>query len=115
LDQAAAHGERLLVALNSDASVRRLKGPSRPVQDEQARARVMGSMRMVDLVLIFEDDTPVGLIHAIKPDVLVKGADYTEDQVAGGDYVRSYGGKVALIPLVPDRSTSALVQRARAS
>jgi D-beta-D-heptose 7-phosphate kinase / D-beta-D-heptose 1-phosphate adenosyltransferase len=115
LDQAAAQGGRLLVALNSDASVRRLKGPSRPVQDELARARVMGSIRMVDLVLIFEEDTPLGLIHAIKPDVLVKGADYSEDQVVGGDYVKSYGGKVALVPLVPDRSTSALVQRARAS
>lgn len=115
LDRAAAEGDRLIVALNSDLSVRRLKGINRPVQDEQARARVIGSLRMVDLVLVFDENTPLNLIHALKPDILVKGADYTEDQVIGGDYVKSYGGKVALVPLVPNRSTTALVQRARAS
>jgi D-beta-D-heptose 7-phosphate kinase/D-beta-D-heptose 1-phosphate adenosyltransferase len=113
LDRAAREGNRLVVAINSDASVKRLKGPTRPVQDEQARARVIGSLRMVDLVLIFEEDTPYRLIQAVKPDVLVKGADYSEEQVVGGHFVKSYGGKVVLVPLVPNRSTSNLVLRAR--
>lgn len=113
LDLAAAEGDRLIVALNSDASVRRLKGPSRPVQDEGARARVIGSLRPVDLVVTFDEDTPRNVIEAIKPDVLVKGADYTEDQVVGGDFVKTYGGRVVLIPLVPDKSTTALVTRMR--
>jgi D-beta-D-heptose 7-phosphate kinase/D-beta-D-heptose 1-phosphate adenosyltransferase len=115
LDRAAAQGDRLIVALNSDSSVRRLKGMNRPVQDQQARARVIGSLRVVDLVLIFEEDTPLNLIQTIRPDVLVKGADYTEDQVVGAGFVKSYGGRIALIPLVPNSSTTALVQRARAS
>lgn len=113
LDLAAAEGERLIVALNSDASVRRLKGPSRPVQDEEARARVIGSLRTVDLVIIFHEDTPLKAIEKLAPDVLVKGADYTENQVVGGEHVKSYGGRIVLVPIVPDRSTSALVKKVR--
>lgn len=113
LEAAAREGDRLVVGLNTDASVRRLKGPSRPVQDEAARARVMGALRCVDLVVLFEEDTPLELITALKPDVLVKGADYREDEVAGADVVKARGGRVALIPLVEGRSTSVLVAKAK--
>lgn len=113
LEAAAREGDRLVVALNTDASVRRLKGESRPVQDEAARARVMGALRCVDLVVLFDEDTPYEAIAALKPDVVVKGADYREDQVVGGDLVKSWGGRVALVPLVAGRSTSALVAKAR--
>ncbi|GAA4482882.1 D-glycero-beta-D-manno-heptose 1-phosphate adenylyltransferase [Gluconacetobacter asukensis] len=110
---AARQGDKLIVALNSDASVRRLKGESRPVQDEQARATVIGALRDVDLVVIFDEDTPLETIRALRPDVIVKGADYQEHQVVGGDFVKSYGGAVALVDIVSGRSTSALVGKMR--
>ncbi|MFG1298844.1 D-glycero-beta-D-manno-heptose-7-phosphate kinase [Xanthobacter sp. V3C-3] len=113
LEAAAREGDRLVVALNTDASVRRLKGQTRPVQDEAARARVIGALRCVDLVVLFEEDTPLELITALGPDVLVKGADYREDQVVGGEVVKARGGRVALVPLVAGRSTSALVAKAK--
>ncbi len=113
LEAAAREGDKLVVALNTDASVRRLKGASRPVQDEAARACVMGALRCVDLVVLFDEDTPLEVITALKPDVLVKGADYREDQVVGGDVVKANGGRVALVQLVAGRSTSALVAKAR--
>ncbi|MBB6309455.1 D-glycero-beta-D-manno-heptose-7-phosphate kinase [Xanthobacter tagetidis] len=113
LEAAAREGDRLVVALNTDASVKRLKGEGRPVQDEAARARVMGALRCVDLVVLFDEDTPLRLIETLKPDVLVKGADYREDQVVGADVVKAYGGRVALVPLVAGRSTSALVAKAK--
>ncbi len=113
LEAAAREGDKLVVALNTDASVRRLKGESRPVQDEAARACVMGALRCVDLVVLFDEDTPLEVITALKPDVLVKGADYREDQVVGGDVVKANGGRVALVQLVAGRSTSALVAKAR--
>ena len=113
LEAAAREGDRLVVALNTDASVRRLKGETRPVQDEAARARVIGALRCVDLVVLFEEDTPLELITALGPDVLVKGADYREDQVVGGEVVKARGGRVALVPLVAGRSTSALVAKAK--
>ncbi|MFG1344279.1 D-glycero-beta-D-manno-heptose-7-phosphate kinase [Xanthobacter autotrophicus DSM 431] len=113
LEAAAREGDRLVVALNTDASVRRLKGESRPVQDEAARARVIGALRCVDLVVLFEEDTPLQIITALGPDVLVKGADYREDQVVGAEVVKARGGRVALIPLVEGRSTTALVKKAR--
>lgn len=113
IEAAAKEGDRLVVALNTDASVKRLKGPSRPLQDEQARARVMGALRAVDLVVLFDEDTPLEAIQAIQPDVLVKGADYREDQVVGGEFVKARGGKVVLANLIAGRSTSALVASAR--
>lgn len=115
LQQAAASCDRLVVALNSDASVRRLKGPSRPVQDEVSRARVAGAIRGVSAVTIFDQDTPFELISGLKPDIVVKGADYTEDQVVGGDVVRARGGRVMLINLEKGHSTSRLVSLAGAS
>lgn len=108
---AAQHGDKLVVALNSDASVRRLKGPERPLQDQTARATVMGALRDVDLVVIFDEDTPYETIRALRPDVLVKGADYTEDEVVGADLVRSGGGRVVLADLVSGRSTTSIVSK----
>lgn len=110
---AARQGDKLIVALNSDASVRRLKGEGRPVQEELARATVIGALRDVDLVIIFDEDTPLETIQALRPDVIVKGADYQEHQVVGGDFVKSYGGAVVLVDLVSGRSTSALVRKMR--
>jgi len=103
------------VGLNSDASVKRLKGNERPVQDQQARAEVLAALEAVDLVVIFEQDTPVELIRHVKPMVLVKGADYRIDQVVGRDLVEALGGKVVLVDLVPGHSTTALVQRSAAN
>lgn len=111
LRQARAACDRLVVGLNSDASVARLKGPDRPVQPEMARATVLASIADVDLVVLFAEDTPVRLLKAIRPDVLVKGADYRADEVVGGDFVRSYGGKILLADLVPGHSTSATITR----
>ncbi len=112
LHQAARQGDRLVVALNSDASVRRLKGPTRPVQKERSRAEVLGAFRVVDLVILFEDDTPLSLIQTLLPDVLVKGADYSEQQVVGGDVVKANGGEVVLVPIVEGQSTTGLVAKA---
>jgi D-beta-D-heptose 7-phosphate kinase/D-beta-D-heptose 1-phosphate adenosyltransferase len=108
---ARAACDRLVVALNADASVRRLKGPDRPVQNETARATVMASMASADLVLLFEEDTPERLIRAILPDLLIKGADYSLDQVVGADIVQQAGGRVALIPLEEGHSTTATIRR----
>jgi D-beta-D-heptose 7-phosphate kinase / D-beta-D-heptose 1-phosphate adenosyltransferase len=111
LTQARAACDRLVVGLNSDASVKRLKGPNRPVQKEEDRAAVLASLAPVDAVVVFHDDTPVTLIEAIRPDLLVKGADYRHDQVVGGAFVESYGGKVLLAALVPGHSSSATIAR----
>jgi D-beta-D-heptose 7-phosphate kinase/D-beta-D-heptose 1-phosphate adenosyltransferase len=111
LCEARAHCDRLVVALNSDASVKRLKGPTRPIQPEQARSIVIAGLAFVDTVILFDQDTPLDLIAGIKPDVLIKGADYSIDQVVGRDLVESYGGKVVLVDLVPDTSTTRIVDR----
>jgi D-beta-D-heptose 7-phosphate kinase/D-beta-D-heptose 1-phosphate adenosyltransferase len=113
LRQAKAAGDRLIVGLNSDASVARLKGPTRPVQDQDARALVLSALDCVDLVVMFGEDTPLELIEGLRPDVLVKGADYRADQVVGHDIVTSYGGKVVLAVLEPNRSTTATIARMR--
>jgi D-beta-D-heptose 7-phosphate kinase/D-beta-D-heptose 1-phosphate adenosyltransferase len=111
LGQARAACDRLVVGLNSDESVRRLKGKDRPVQSETARAQVLGSLATVDLVLVFEEDTPLRLIEAIRPDVLVKGADYTVATVVGADIVQSYGGRILLAELSPGHSTTATIAK----
>ena len=113
LNQAKAACDRLVVGLNSDASVGRLKGPTRPVQSEAARATVLASLSSVDLVVIFGEDTPYDLIKALEPDVLVKGADYTVDTVIGADVVRARGGKVVLADLVDGCSTTNTIKRLR--
>ena len=111
LQQARATCDRLVVGLNSDESVRRLKGESRPVQSELARATVLASLASVDLVVIFGEDTPLALIQALRPDVLVKGADYTVDRVVGADLVQSYGGRVVLADLAAGHSTTNTIAR----
>ena len=111
LRQARAACDRLVVGLNSDASVGRLKGPGRPVQSEAARATVLASLGDVDRVAIFDEDTPLALIEAIEPDVLVKGADYTVEQVVGADAVQRHGGRVLLAELAPGHSTSATIRK----
>jgi D-beta-D-heptose 7-phosphate kinase/D-beta-D-heptose 1-phosphate adenosyltransferase len=111
LQQSRAACDRLVVGLNSDESVRRLKGPDRPVQNETARATVMASMASADLVVLFEEDTPQRLIEAIRPDMLIKGADYRIDQVVGGAFVQQHGGRVVLIDLEEGHSTTNTIRR----
>lgn len=112
LSQARATCDHLVVALNSDASIERLKGPTRPVQNENARAIVLAALVAVDLVILFGEDTPIALIEALRPDVLIKGKDYSIDRIAGADLVLGYGGEVFLADLLPGHSTTALVARA---
>jgi D-beta-D-heptose 7-phosphate kinase/D-beta-D-heptose 1-phosphate adenosyltransferase len=113
LDKAAALGDFLVVGLNDDASVRRLKGPSRPVNTQEDRARVLGGLASVGAVVLFGEDTPLHLIRALRPDVLAKGADYTKDKVVGAAEVEAAGGRVELIPLVDGKSTTATIGRMR--
>jgi D-beta-D-heptose 7-phosphate kinase/D-beta-D-heptose 1-phosphate adenosyltransferase len=112
LKRARATCDRLVVALNTDASVRRLKGETRPVQNEYARSIVMAAMDSVDLVTLFDEDTPLKLIELVKPDFLIKGADYTLATVVGADFVASYGGQVVLVPLEHGHSTTSIIARA---
>jgi D-beta-D-heptose 7-phosphate kinase / D-beta-D-heptose 1-phosphate adenosyltransferase len=111
LSEARGACDRLIVALNTDASVKRLKGPTRPLQNEMARATVMASMAPVDLVTLFDEDTPLEMIRALQPDVLVKGSDYTIEQVVGGDLVQGWGGKVLLVTLREGHSTTGTIRR----
>jgi D-beta-D-heptose 7-phosphate kinase/D-beta-D-heptose 1-phosphate adenosyltransferase len=113
LTQAKANCDRLVVGLNSDDSVRRLKGDDRPINNETARSMVLASLSAVDTVVLFAEDTPMRLIEAIRPDVLVKGADYGEDEVVGAPLVKSYGGRVVLAQLAPEHSTTRTIKRIR--
>jgi D-beta-D-heptose 7-phosphate kinase/D-beta-D-heptose 1-phosphate adenosyltransferase len=113
LAQSRATCDRLVVGINSDASVKRLKGKDRPIQNERARAEVLAGLEAVDLVAIFEQDTPLELIRRVQPDVLVKGGDYRLDQVVGRDLVEARGGQVFVVDLVPGFSTTRIVQRSR--
>jgi D-beta-D-heptose 7-phosphate kinase/D-beta-D-heptose 1-phosphate adenosyltransferase len=115
LAAARALGDVLVVALNSDASVRRLKGPERPILSLPERAEVLAALAAVDHVIAFEDDTPLALVNALRPDVLVKGADWAEDDIAGAPEVKSWGGRVARIDLVPGVSTTDIMRRIRAT
>jgi len=111
LEAARRMGDRLVLGLNTDQSVRKLKGPTRPVIHEDDRARVLAGLEAVDAVILFGEDTPLELIKAVRPDVLVKGSDYREDQVVGGAEVKSWGGRVALVDVVPGRSTSGIIEK----
>ncbi len=113
LEQCRAMCDRLIVGINSDASVQRLKGPTRPAQGEAARAAVLASLASVDLVCLFEEDTPLEIIKLIKPDLLIKGSDYTRETVVGAALVESWGGAVALAELLPGHSTTATLARLR--
>jgi D-beta-D-heptose 7-phosphate kinase/D-beta-D-heptose 1-phosphate adenosyltransferase len=110
---ARRRGEALLVGLNSDDSVRRLKGPGRPVQAALDRAYVLGALETVDAVVVFEQDTPLELVRALRPDVLVKGGDYTPETIVGRREVESWGGAVVVIPLTPGQSTTSIIERLR--
>ena len=110
---ARREGDALLVGLNDDASVRRLKGPTRPVRAAAERAYVLAALAMVDAVVIFPQDTPLELIREIEPDVLVKGGDYSEATIVGAPDVRARGGRVVVVPLTPGQSTTGIVEKLR--
>jgi D-beta-D-heptose 7-phosphate kinase/D-beta-D-heptose 1-phosphate adenosyltransferase len=111
LHSAARLGDVLVLAINSDASVRRLKGPERPLVPQAERAALLAALACVDAVTVFDEDTPLATIEAVRPHILVKGADYKAEQVIGREVVEAHGGHVALVPLLPQKSTSALVDR----
>jgi len=113
LAEARRQGDALIVGLNSDASVRRLKGPERPVHPEQERAEVLAALASVDAVVIFDEDTPLAFITALQPDVLVKGADWAHDAIVGREVVEARGGRVVRVPVAEGHSTSSLLSRAR--
>ena len=104
-------GDYLIVGLNADSSVTRLKGPTRPINDQMSRAGVLAGIGVVDAISIFEQDTPEDMIHAIKPDVLVKGGDYTPDTIVGAGWVQSYGGQVRIMPTLVGYSTTGILER----
>jgi D-beta-D-heptose 7-phosphate kinase/D-beta-D-heptose 1-phosphate adenosyltransferase len=114
LAAARALGDALVVGVNTDASVRRLKGPARPVRGEQDRVHVLAALEAVDAVVLFDEDTPLELIRAVMPDVLVKGGDYTVESVVGAAEVLARGGRVVIVPLTPGHSTTRTVERMRA-
>ena len=114
LSAAREQGDALVVGLNSDASVRRLKGPERPVRSEAERAYVLAALRDVDVVIGFSEDTPLELIRHLRPDVLVKGGDYEPATVVGRDDVESWGGRVVIVPLHPGQSTTSIIEKLRA-
>ena len=111
LEQCRQFGEKLIVAINSDSSVQRLKGPTRPVAGQTERARVLAALASTDAVTIFDEQTPLSLIRRIRPDVLVKGGDYTTATVVGAEDVMSWGGRVEIVPIVPGYSTSSTIAR----
>lgn len=111
LKEARSLGEFLVVAINSDSSVKQLKGPSRPIQTELDRAEILASLASVDATIIFNESTPELLIQSIKPDILVKGGDWTVDQIVGGAFVQSYGGKVLSLQFIEGKSTTRLVEK----
>ena len=114
LEAARNEGDALLVAVNSDSSVRRLgKGADRPVVSERERARLVAALQSVDVVVVFDEETPLELIRRLRPDVLVKGADYARDAIVGADDVEGWGGRVIRVPLVPGHSTTELLSRFR--
>jgi D-beta-D-heptose 7-phosphate kinase/D-beta-D-heptose 1-phosphate adenosyltransferase len=111
LEKAKKKGDILVVALNSDASVRRLKGAERPIVPERDRARVLAALESVDYVVLFNEDTPLAVLHALKPDILVKGADWSKDKIVGADFILSYGGEVTTIKLAKGRSTTNILNK----
>lgn len=111
LSAARDRGDAMIVGVNTDASVKRLKGPARPVRNEAERVFVLAALEAVDCVVLFEQDTPIDLVKALKPDIIVKGGDYTEETVVGAKEVRSWGGEVVIIPLTPGQSTTSIIEK----
>jgi D-glycero-beta-D-manno-heptose 1-phosphate adenylyltransferase len=113
LSKAASLGDCMVIGLNTDASVERLKGENRPVQDQISRSQVMASLHFVNYVVFFDEDTPFELISYLKPDILVKGSDYKEDDIVGADVVKANGGKVVTVDLVDGYSTTSIIERSK--
>jgi len=113
LDRARREGAALVVGVNSDASVRRLKGPQRPIRTSAERAIVLAGLEAVDVVVVFDEDTPFDLVQAIAPDVIVKGGDYSPETIVGADLVTARGGRVVVIPLVDGHSTTSTIEKLR--
>ncbi len=111
LTEAASYGDILIIGLNADASVKRLKGPTRPINDENARAIVLASFLQTDAIILFEEDTPLEIIKAIMPDVLVKGGDYTIEQIAGAKEVLANGGEVKIAAIIEGVSTTTIIEK----
>lgn len=113
LNKAKALGDILIIGLNSDKSVKSIKGPTRPINCEDDRAEVISALSSVDFVVMFEEDTPANLLAALKSDIHVKGGDYTEESLPEAEIIKAYGGKIAFIPLVEGRSTTNIIEKAR--
>jgi len=113
LKEAQGLGDLLVVGVNSDASVQRLKGPTRPIQKEEDRAEILSSLIYVDFVVLFTEDTPEKLIHLVKPNVLVKGGDWPPDSIVGGSFVQSYGGQVKSLQFINGKSTTSLIEKSQ--
>jgi len=111
LTEAKKYGDILIIGLNTDESVSRLKGANRPINNQHDRATVIDALKPVDYVCFFDEDTPIDLITYLNPDVLIKGADYKEEEVVGAEFVKSHGGKVVLIPFVEGKSTTKIIQK----
>lgn len=111
LNAARETADALIVGVNSDESVRRLKGPTRPVRSDAERAYVLAAIESVDLVVIFPEDTPLNLVKHLRPDVIVKGGDYAEESIVGAAEVKSWGGRVVVVPLTPGHSTTAIIRK----
>jgi D-beta-D-heptose 7-phosphate kinase/D-beta-D-heptose 1-phosphate adenosyltransferase len=113
LQEARNLGDLLVVGINTDASVKRLKGPTRPIQNENDRAEILAALGCVDFTVLFEEDTPENLIKQVRPDVLVKGGDWKIEQIAGGDFVKSIGGQVFSLKFVEGKSTTSLIEKSQ--
>ena len=111
LTAARSHGDAMIVGVNTDASVKRLKGPTRPVRSEAERVYVLAALEAVDCVVLFDDDTPLELVRAVRPDVIVKGGDYSEETIVGATEVKSWGGEVVVVPLTPGQSTTSIIEK----
>ncbi len=115
LTQARSRGDALIVGVNGDDSVRRLKGPTRPIRTDSERAYVLAALEAVDAVVVFDQDTPLELVRVLRPAVIVKGGDYAPDEVVGGKEVRGWGGEVIIVPLTPNQSTTSILDRLRSN
>lgn len=111
LNAARTEGDALIVAINTDDSVRRLKGPTRPIRAERDRAYVLAALEAVDLVVSFDEDTPLEVVKALRPDVIVKGGDYSRDSIVGASEIEGWGGRVVVVPLTAGHSTTSLIER----